>query len=299
MKKTKIIVPAMGLLLLSTAASITGTVAWFAVNTSVSITGLQVKAKAEGGIVIAPYALTNGSSISATGLYNDTFTQAVYTAPGNASFSNTATMSLSALELYPTSTANTTAWFHATSSSVNSYAAVGEYTNLNSSGTLAFDGKHYKGAGTELDPYAANGQYFLYSKYVVKATSSDTFGLWVSAISVSGETNSAAFNDSLRVAIKVGEGNVSFFAPMYAANDETTLYYYSGSARTAGTPVKGLAPNTQVADPAGPNKVTGSGVDMQIWIYYEGEDENCKTINADDLDTLTVGFTFTTINPTA
>ena len=45
MKKTKLIIPAMGLLLLSTAASVTGTVAWFAANASVTATGMQVKAK--------------------------------------------------------------------------------------------------------------------------------------------------------------------------------------------------------------------------------------------------------------
>ena len=45
MKKTKIIIPALGMLLLSTAASVTGTVAWFAANASVSATGMQVKAK--------------------------------------------------------------------------------------------------------------------------------------------------------------------------------------------------------------------------------------------------------------
>lgn len=47
MKKTKIIIPAIGMLLLSTAASITGTVAWFSMNTTVTATGMQVKAKAD------------------------------------------------------------------------------------------------------------------------------------------------------------------------------------------------------------------------------------------------------------
>ena len=44
MKKTKIIIPSLGLLLLSTAASITGTVAWFAANASVEATGMNIKA---------------------------------------------------------------------------------------------------------------------------------------------------------------------------------------------------------------------------------------------------------------
>ena len=47
MKKTKVIIPALGLLLLSTAASVTGTVAWFAANGTVSATGMEVKAKSD------------------------------------------------------------------------------------------------------------------------------------------------------------------------------------------------------------------------------------------------------------
>ena len=45
MKKTKIIIPTLGLLLLSTAASVSGTVAWFAMNASVTATGMQISAK--------------------------------------------------------------------------------------------------------------------------------------------------------------------------------------------------------------------------------------------------------------
>ena len=44
MKKTKIIIPAMGLLLLSTAASVTGTVAWFSANAKVQASGMNVHA---------------------------------------------------------------------------------------------------------------------------------------------------------------------------------------------------------------------------------------------------------------
>ena len=47
MKKTKIIIPALGLLLLSTAASVSGTVAWFAMNASVTATGMQITAKSD------------------------------------------------------------------------------------------------------------------------------------------------------------------------------------------------------------------------------------------------------------
>ena len=53
MKKSKIIVPALGILVLSTAASITGTVAWFSVNNSVTVDGMEVTTKVAGNLLIA------------------------------------------------------------------------------------------------------------------------------------------------------------------------------------------------------------------------------------------------------
>ena len=44
MKKTKVIIPALGMLLLSTAASITGTVAWFSANQTVTASGMNIQA---------------------------------------------------------------------------------------------------------------------------------------------------------------------------------------------------------------------------------------------------------------
>ena len=52
MKKTKIIIPALGLLLLSTAASVTGTVAWFSSNSTVSATGMTISAKTDSNFLI-------------------------------------------------------------------------------------------------------------------------------------------------------------------------------------------------------------------------------------------------------
>ena len=69
MKKTKIIVPALGMLLLSTAASVTGTVAWFAMNSSVTATGMQVTAKADGFFLEITGAADSGA-YSNTGTSN-------------------------------------------------------------------------------------------------------------------------------------------------------------------------------------------------------------------------------------
>ena len=53
MKKAKIIVPAMGLLLLGTAASVTSTVAWFSANNKVTVNGMKVSTQVKGNLLIA------------------------------------------------------------------------------------------------------------------------------------------------------------------------------------------------------------------------------------------------------
>lgn len=53
MKKTKIVVPALAVLLLSTAASVSGTVAWFSMNTSINVSGMTVKTKVSSNLQIA------------------------------------------------------------------------------------------------------------------------------------------------------------------------------------------------------------------------------------------------------
>ena len=63
MKKTKIIIPALGLLLLSTAASVTGTVAWFAANATANASGMQVKAKTDNTFLLISSTNTTASAI--------------------------------------------------------------------------------------------------------------------------------------------------------------------------------------------------------------------------------------------
>ena len=61
MKKTKIIIPALGILLLSTAASVTGTVAWFSANTTTTVTGMKVKTKVSSNLLIAADTLSSAA----------------------------------------------------------------------------------------------------------------------------------------------------------------------------------------------------------------------------------------------
>lgn len=65
MKKSRIIIPALGLIALGTAASITGTVAWFSMNTQVTITGMQVTTRVSSNLQIV------GSTLATTAKAED------------------------------------------------------------------------------------------------------------------------------------------------------------------------------------------------------------------------------------
>ena len=60
MKKTKILAPALGILCLSTAASVTGTVAWFSSNATVTAKGMVISAVTATNLFINNTTLTGG-----------------------------------------------------------------------------------------------------------------------------------------------------------------------------------------------------------------------------------------------
>ena len=285
MKKTKIIVPALGMLLLSTAAS---------------VTGLQVKAKAEGGIVIAPYTITKTSVSDPTGeapSRTNTKTDYAEVAPDPAVFKNTAANNLGLAELYPTSTSTASAWYHAVSNDVNNHAAASAESYSTLTG-ITTDGKIVRGNGSEAGQglYALDS-YFLYNKYKVKSTTSaDNFDLYIRSITVTGASTSVALDNSLRIALKAGTGNVMFYAPLYDAAPEGGLKWYTGTAVAASTAKVGHAWTSENKISGGSAEVNNTGIDLQIWVYYEGEDTNLKTINADGvtIDSLSISFTFAT-----
>ena len=59
MKKSKIIIPALAMLVMSTAATVTGTVAWFTMNTTAKAEGMVVSAKTSGSLIIKEADLSN------------------------------------------------------------------------------------------------------------------------------------------------------------------------------------------------------------------------------------------------
>ncbi len=124
MKKTKVIIPALGMLLLSTAASVTGTVAWFAANASVTATGMNITASTDSEFLV----------ISRTSTLGTLETVAIENPASGA--------------VLPTAWVNNTGWnwVTATGTSTSNGAKTGDFTNLTISESGHFgsaSGKHY------------------------------------------------------------------------------------------------------------------------------------------------------------
>ena len=126
MKKTKVIIPALGLLLLSTAASVTGTVAWFAANTSVTANGMSITATTDSTFLL----ISKSSDLSAK--------------------ATTVSLAAPSGEVLPTNWVNNTGykWVSAVGTDTTTAAKNGDYANLtiaeaSNFGSVTATGKKY------------------------------------------------------------------------------------------------------------------------------------------------------------
>lgn len=133
MKKTKIVVPALAVLLLSTAASVSGTVAWFSMNTSIVVSGMTVTTKVSSSLQIAEL--------------ND-----------DALFSNDDLSQTRSGILEPASTANGQNFFYTTDAKANGDANGDEYISY-SEATTALHQTQKTATGKEYFDDAFNDAY--------------------------------------------------------------------------------------------------------------------------------------------
>ena len=299
MKKTKLIIPALGVLLLSTAASVTGTVAWFSMNNFVTATGMEVKARAENGIVISKAASGEAWKESATSARTTT------------------------LALKPTSTATGATWVHSTSNDAADENTGNDYELLsltqdpttgagyvNDNGQTGFQAA--AGSTTDEPPvaYDADSAYYaMHSFYIKSSAEAITNTLYITNVKATlPETqNSADLNKALRVLVKLNgtDASAKVYSPVYAASGydvATSAGTYAGATKAAVTPIDASGTNGLIAsasqtflvDQAIPAS-SASPLQIDIYLYFEGEDPNCKSANLTaTLDNIQVEVTFGT-----
>ena len=277
MKKFRKLIPALAMLLVSATMMGTSTYAWFSMNTAVQATGMQVQAVAEDGIVIANSA--------------------------KASWSNTATAQVTSATLVPTSAAAVTSPAFVHNSSTNADQAQGNqasasYTDLSLTwNTNNSEGIGYEDANSNSTLDNNEKSYVLLNNFFIKSSGATITGktLYINDVTVTSSASLLAIDNSLRVLVVVGS-TAYIYAPVINAGSGTTTLSYNYKETTSVTALNATAA-------VGYDKSTGittipntdaDAINAKIYIYFEGEDANCKSTNISGItvDTLTVTVNF-------
>ena len=274
-KKSKVLAAAIAIMALSTAASITGTVAWFTANNQVSVSGMNLKADVENGIVIANETHTS-----------DDHWLTEITASHNGQVESTQQAFVA------TSTANCSAWYHAQSASVNNHEHSGEYTTLSVTAPTEISGT---GIGTTTTLGGTKNVYLKNSFYIQTAAQTAITGqdIYLTNLAVSGNTSSPELDKALRLAVVYNStatifGVVDGFTANYGVNGAAAVTNMAKNA--SGNNKVDIATNVNIPvyTTAGTNALK-----FDVYLYFEGEDAACKSANITaTLDTLAISFKF-------
>lgn len=258
---------AIAMVLVAAVALGSSTYAWFAANSMVTATAGTVNATGEGGIEI------KGANESG--------------------WSTAATESLSAGGLRPTSNKgdNVTTWYHATAAVSSSYAATNSTYQVVSADSSWSDGVVSTGA--------LAGNYYKVANYRIRPTSgSNASALKIDKVTAStSTTNSTALNKALRVLVKVTDNtntSYSLYAPLY---DSAVTYTIWNGTADDGPSVSVTAKATGTATEGVLATIPAAGCTVDVYVFFEGEDENLKSANyptvATDALNVTVQFSAT------
>ena len=290
-KSFKKLIPAAGMLMLSAAMLGTSTFAWFTMNKEVSVVGMEMKAHAEEGLLINEVSTANDSNW-------DEQANA-----GDQEF----------IALRPASTSDLAQWWHANSLNMdkeaglsasgtieaNYTAKIGNtdnyYTDLDASvtaddraataGSVAERHIYFKdasfgsGSGT-LDQ--GEGFYVNY-KYYLKSSSNDgmavdksKFMITATATQKNNTQSGTNLDKAIRVGVKITQNNETSFL-IFAPQGGDTQYNVTADEAQ----VNAVNTETQLAATGTINipAVDQSGMLVDVYVWFEGEDQNCKSIN--------------------
>ena len=312
-KKLRVMAAAIALTLFGTVACVTGTVAWFVASNVVEVTGTTVQAEAEEGIVIANETHTADAhwgqkvAVSHNGQYDNPDYVDENTTPDVDEKLQAA--------FIPTSTSDGSTWYHANAENVDHQSA-GSNTVSAITVTPDSDGLgKYDINGTSTNA-ADDKNVYLVNKVYIQASATSALNhqdLFVNSISVA--SSSQALSKSLRVLFKVtanlggGTAAEKIYAPL--ATGTSVVHDYDGTgtltdghghtitgASSTVTAYKTAASgaNDKILDDCTiPAYLTAgtNAIEISVYIYFEGEDFNCKSSNiVASLETLVLTFKF-------
>ena len=274
-KMKKIMAAAIAMMTFSTAAAVTGTVAWFTASNVVSASGMSLQADTEQGINISNEAKSEWKN-SATASHNGKVGE------NQAAF-------------IPTTTSNATEWKHGNSNDRNSHEANATLDTLEL--TTSGDGI-YKVSTATSSLYNKN-VYLLNNFYLRSSTPMQLTNkpLYVNSVVAERSGTAQELDNAFRVLVKY-DTTCLIYAPFEAAVDPATTAENGAIAPGAGSLNKLIA--SSVTIPAASDSIDDDALEISVYCYYEGEDSHCKSANiVPDFNTLSVTCRFGTETVTA
>jgi hypothetical protein len=141
----------------------------------------------------------------------------------------------------------------------------------------------------------ADAAYFLKDNFYIKSSGDELTGttLYINKVEVTSSDTLLAIDNALRVCVVV-DGTSYLFAPVSVGEGPTLTYKVKGSA-TDTVALAGTVKNTATGVTTIAN-TDADAVPVQVYVYFEGEDTNCKSTNISGIttDSLTVSVQFGT-----
>jgi len=241
-------------LLFAIALTTTSTYAWFAMNESVTATGMSVTARTESTYLVISNSSTLGTETTVNlSSVTGTLVPTAYTTSAIRNSTDTADL-VAANKWYTAAGTNTTNGAAKTDSKTQ--LTIAEADNLG-----AVDGKNY---------------YVYKSVWLGLTAGSAAVSQGVQADVTFNATQSSNFNKGLTVKIVYGGGSPS---------SATTTQTYNYGAATGS-----VTQHAQALQSA--SLITETATEVKIYIYFDGEDASCTTANAINLDSITIDVTF-------
>lgn len=255
MKATKKIVGATCALVAAVALSAGSTFAWFASNTNVTASGMNVTAKSESTYLAIAQTISGGKIGNGTTINLSSVTGTVLP----VSFATSEIKN----EAGDTTLVTANKWYKANGTATDNGAAVKD-----SKEELTISEE--SGIGS-----ASGSDYYVYTEFYVglaEGSSATTKGIQADV------TFSAATESNLNKSFTVA---IDYDAQPTISIDQ---YYVYGAA---------TGPVTKYSSAYLAASVTTTPVKVKVYLYFDGEDTNCTTANAINLDAITVNLKFT------
>ena len=252
MKKFKKLIPAFCMLLISAVLMGTSTYAWFSMNTRVTANGMQVTAKSDSKFlqIVAGTDTFKENEALTTAIAKNPSKQVRPVAIGSAVADDLIT------ELTSTAKASEIKWAEAFSNDPANSTKTGKYTDVTPKATLTTE----------------DNLYTLVNSFKVrlneKAGATEANDLTVETVKIES-TKTTAANNALRKAVRV----------LIVCGDSWSVW---GVGTEEGTPkqLNGSSDTSVIAA-----KVTTTPTEINVYIFFDGEDGVTTTNNATTLGT--------------